>query len=153
MKLKNILIVVEDIERSKKFYQELFGLRVLTDLGGNVILTEGLVLQERPIWNQLIGREACQGDGYAELYFEENHMSAFLEKLKRYPEAIRFLTPLTEHSWGQRVIRIYDPDGHVIEVGEAMDFVIKRLCGNGMSVEEIARKTGFPTDQVAGICG
>ena len=81
MKLKNILLVVRNIQRSVKFYQELFGLTVLTDLGGNVILTEGLVLQERDVWNRLIGREARQGDGYAELYFEENDMSAFLEKL------------------------------------------------------------------------
>ena len=153
MKLKNILIVVQDMERSITFYRELFGLQVLTDLGGNVILSEGLVLQERDVWNRLIGQEARQGDACAELYFEENDMSAFLKKLEQYPEPIRFLNPLTEHSWGQRVVRIYDPDGHVIEVGEAMDFVIRRLCESGMSVEEIATKTGFPAQQVRGICG
>ena len=43
MKLKNILIVVDDVERSKNFYCHLFVLRVVTDFGGNVILTEGLV--------------------------------------------------------------------------------------------------------------
>ncbi len=153
MKLKNILLVVRDIERSVKFYRELFGLTVLADLGGNVILTEGLVLQERDVWNRLIGREARQGDGYAELYFEENNMSAFLEKLERYPEPVPFLNPLTEHSWGQRVVRIYDPDGHVIEVGEAMDFVIRRLYQGGMPVKDISAKTGFPVSQIQGICG
>ena len=44
MKLKNILLVVEDVERSRKFYHDLFGLDVILDLDGNVILTEGLVL-------------------------------------------------------------------------------------------------------------
>ena len=44
MKLKNILIVVNDMERSIKFYQELFGLQVILDQDGNVIMTEGLVL-------------------------------------------------------------------------------------------------------------
>ena len=39
MKLKNILFVVNDIEKSKRFYQELFGLRVITDFGENVSLT------------------------------------------------------------------------------------------------------------------
>ena len=33
MKLKNILFVVSDIEKSKKFYEELFGLKVITDFG------------------------------------------------------------------------------------------------------------------------
>ena len=46
MKLKNIVIVVKDVEKSKQFYKELFGLDVILDQEGNVILTEGLVLQE-----------------------------------------------------------------------------------------------------------
>lgn len=46
MKLKNIVIVVKDVERSKQFYKELFGLDVILDQEGNVILTEGLVLQK-----------------------------------------------------------------------------------------------------------
>ena len=46
MKLKNVLIVVKDMERAKGFYHDLFGLNVVLDNGGNMILTEGLVLQE-----------------------------------------------------------------------------------------------------------
>ena len=118
MRLKNILIVVEDIERSKKFYHDLFGLHVMTDLGGNVILAEGLVLQERTIWEKLIGKKAVSGDGNAELYFEENDFDGFLEKLQDYPEKIKYLNPLIVDDKGQRVVRIYDPDGHVIEVKE-----------------------------------
>ena len=50
MKLKNVLIVVKDIERSKKFYRDLFGLEMVLDNDGNMILTEGLVLQEEKYW-------------------------------------------------------------------------------------------------------
>lgn len=57
MKLKNVLIVVKDIERSKKFYRDLFGLEVVLDSGENVILTEGLVLQEEGLWKETIHRE------------------------------------------------------------------------------------------------
>lgn len=53
MKLKNILIVVKDIEKSKKFYHELFGLETIRDFDGNVILTEGLVLQAESVWKVL----------------------------------------------------------------------------------------------------
>lgn len=49
MKLKNVLIVVKDIERSKQFYHNLFGLNMVLDNDGNMILTEGLVLQEEKI--------------------------------------------------------------------------------------------------------
>ena len=37
MKLKNILIVVKDLERSRKFYHDLFGLELLLDQDGNLI--------------------------------------------------------------------------------------------------------------------
>lgn len=49
MKLKNVLIVVKDIERSKQFYHDLFVLNMVLDNDGNMILTEGLVLQEEKI--------------------------------------------------------------------------------------------------------
>lgn len=153
MRLKNVLIVVEDIERSKKFYQDLFGLRTLTDFGINVILTEGLVLQDRGIWERLVKKKVVWGDSDTELYFEENNMDDFIKKLDAYQEPVRYLNRLMEHDWGQRVVRIYDPDGHVIEIGEAMEFVAKRFHKAGMSLEEVSKKTQLPIEQVRGICG
>ena len=44
MRLRNILIVVKDIERSKKFYHDLFGLDIVLDNDGNIILTEGFIM-------------------------------------------------------------------------------------------------------------
>lgn len=119
MKLKNILFVVSDIEKSKIFYQELFGLRVITDFGENVILTEGLVLQQRDAWQDGIGKAVNFGGHDAELYFEESDMDGFLAKIKNLEIEVAFVEEQTpDHSWGGRVVRIYDPDKHVIEVGE-----------------------------------
>ena len=121
MKLKNILIVVNDIEKSKRFYEELFGLRVITDFGENVILTEGLVLQQKTIWQEGIKKEVNFGGHDAELYFEENDMEGFLAKLKNSELEVEFIEEKTpNHPWGGRVVRIYDPDRHVIEVGEVI---------------------------------
>lgn len=121
MKLKNILFVVSDIEKSKKFYEELFGLKVITDFGENVILTEGLVLQQKNVWEDGIKREVSFGGHDAELYFEESDMDGFLMKLKDSEQKVEFVDEQTpEHPWGGRVVRIYDPDKHVIEVGEAV---------------------------------
>ena len=36
MRLKNILIVVKDIEASKKYYHDLFGLNAILDNDGNI---------------------------------------------------------------------------------------------------------------------
>lgn len=118
MKLKNILIVVDDIERSKAFYRELFGLEVIRDFGENVILTEGLVLQERKTWEHFVEKETAYGGCDAELYFEETDMDSFLQKMKQSTWQIAYVNEDMKHDWGQRVVRFYDPDRHVIEVGE-----------------------------------
>ena len=130
VKLKNVLIVVKDIEKAKKFYHDLFGLDVVLDQEGNVILTEGLVLQDEAIWKKYLGKEVVPKNNSCELYFEEEaiqfleipeveekEIEAFSEKLeKQYPE-ICYVNRLITHSWGQKVIRFYDLDGNLIEVG------------------------------------
>ncbi len=120
MKLKNILIVVNDLEKSIAFYRDLFGLQVILDQGGNVIMTEGLVLQDAKLWKNVLGREITPQNNATELYFEERDIEAFAEKLERYPEPIEYVNRLMTHSWGQKVIRFYDPDGNLIEVGTPM---------------------------------
>lgn len=121
MKLKNILIVVKDIEASKRFYKDLFGLDVILDNDGNVILTEGLVLQDKHIWESFIQKDVTERGHDAELYFEEKDIDGMLKKLDESPYEIEYINRDLKHSWGQRVIRLYDPDGHVIEIGEPID--------------------------------
>lgn len=120
MRLKNVLIVAEDIERSKKFYKDLFGLNVVLDNEGNVILTEGLVLQDKKIWESFLARDVVPESNSCELYFEERNIEAFAEKLDAYEMPVTYVNKLMEHSWGQKVIRFYDPDGNLIEVGTPM---------------------------------
>ena len=117
MRLKNILIVVNDIEQSIKFYKELFGLQVILDQDGNVIMTEGLVLQDAKIWRNFIQRDLVPKNHMTELYFEEPDIEGFAKKLEEAEFAIEYVNELMEHSWGQKVIRFYDPDGNLIEVG------------------------------------
>lgn len=117
MRLKNILIVVKDIEKSKQFYHDVFGLDMILDNDGNMILTEGLVLQSKQVWQQFLGKEIVSQSNSCELYFEERDIDAFVEKLERlYPE-VQYVNRLMVHSWGQKIVRFYDLDGNLIEVG------------------------------------
>lgn len=120
MRLKNILIVVKDIEQSKKFYHDLFGLDTILDSDGNMILTEGLVLQDEKIWKTFLGKEIIPESNSCELYFEERDIEAFAEKLEKLYPFIQYVNRLMTHSWGQKVIRFYDLDGNLIEVGTPM---------------------------------
>ena len=120
MKLKNVLIVVNDIERSKKFYRDLFGLEMVLDNDGNMILTEGLVLQEEKYWKEFLGRDIIPENNSCELYFEESDIEGFIERLeKNYPD-VKYVNRIMTLSWGLTVLRFYDPDGYLIEVGTPM---------------------------------
>lgn len=120
MKLKNVLIVVKDIEKSRKFYHDLFGLALIVDNDGNMVLTEGLALQDEKIWKNFLGRDIIPENNASELYFEERDLEAFVQKLERLYPGVKYVNRLMTHSWGQKVVRFYDPDGNLIEVGTPM---------------------------------
>ena len=117
MKLKNTLIVVKNIEKAKQFYYDLFGLEMLRDNDGNMILTDGLVLQEERYWKEFLKREIIPQSNSCELYFEEADIEGFVVKLETLYPDIQYVNRLMTHSWGQTVIRFYDLDGNLIEVG------------------------------------
>jgi len=143
MKLKSPLLVVADMDRSVRFYQTVLGLRVVTDFGANKTLTGGLCLQTLDTWTGLIGNDAVSFSGNdAEIYFEEDRFDAFAEKLAGLE--IHYVHPVKEHAWGQRVVRFYDPDGHIIEVGENIKAVCRRFLDSGMTVEQVARRMDVP---------
>ncbi|MCR5202400.1 MAG: glyoxalase [Lachnospiraceae bacterium] len=116
MKLKNVLIVVKNIENSRRFYHDLFGLESLLDSEGNMILTEGLVLQEEKYWTESLGKEIISENNSSELYFEEADIEGFIEKLEKLYPKIKYVTPLNEDKLGQKMLRFYDMDGNLIEV-------------------------------------
>ena len=120
MKLKNVLIVVKDIEKSRKFYHDLFDIDLVLDNDGNMILTEGLVLQDEKIWKSFLDRDIVPKSNSCELYFEEQDIEAFIEKLEKLYPDIEYVNRIMTHSWGQRVVRFYDLDGNLIEVGTPM---------------------------------
>ena len=62
-----------------------------------------------------------------ELYFEEKNIEKFIEKLEKLYPSIQYVNRLMTHSWGQKVIRFYDLDGNLIEVGKG-DTLIKNIC-------------------------
>ena len=117
MRLKNILIAVKEVEKSKKFYHDRFGLNTILNSDGKVILTEGLVLQDEKIWRECLNKEVISKNHACELYFEEPDIEAFVEKLEELYPDVTYANRLMTHSWGQQIVRFYDLDGNLIEVG------------------------------------
>ena len=61
---------------------------------------------------------------------------------------VEFVHDVAEQPWRQLTVRILDPDGHMIEVGERMDVCLQRLAATGMTEEEIAESTTMPLEAV-----
>ena len=143
MKMKNTLLAVTDMDKSVEFYKKVLGLRVIMDFGANKTLTGGLVLQTLETWQEFIGTEnVAFGSSSFEIYFEEDNFDQFAEKLKICD--VEYVHPVKEHSWGQRVVRIYDPDKHIIEIGENLKAVCRRFLDSGMTPEQVAVQMDVP---------
>lgn len=136
------LFAVRDLKKSLAFYKEVLGLEILNDFGANVVLNGGLSLQTLDSWMGFLGKQPGEirlGGNDAELYYEADDFDAFLKVLDQHPE-VELAHPPQEHSWGQRAVRLYDPDRHIIEVGERMDRVARRFFAGGLNEEGVARR-------------
>lgn len=143
MKLKNPMLVVTDIDKSVEFYKKVFGLHVIMDFGANKTLTGGLVLQTLETYKAFIGTsDVSFGGNNLEINFEKDDFDKFSDKLKECD--IEYVPPIIEHSWGQRVFRFYNPDKHIIEVGENMKKVCKRFFNSGMTPEQVTERMDVP---------
>jgi catechol 2,3-dioxygenase-like lactoylglutathione lyase family enzyme len=147
MKYTCTLIAVKNMEKAKQFYHDVLGLEVVSDFGANVTLSGGIALQTADTWKNFIHKqeeEIVFGNNACELYFEEDDMDSFVKRLN----SIIYVHPLFEHPWGQRVVRFYDLDQHIIEVGENMNMVVKRFISTGLSIEETATRMDVPIEYV-----
>lgn len=147
MKYNCPVLVVTDMDKTVEFYKKVLGLRVITDFGANKTLTGGLALQTIETYKEFIGTNHISfGGNDFEVYFEEDDFDQFAEKLKEC--AVEYVHPVKEHRWGQRVVRFYDPDKHIIEVGENMEAVCRRFLNAGMTPQQVAERMDVPVDFV-----
>jgi hypothetical protein len=102
-------------------------------------------LQTLETWRELINKnDVSFYHNAVELYFEEDDFDGFTGKL----DGVKFIHPPVEHTWGQRAVRFYDPDGHIIEVGENLLVVIRRFIDSGMTVAETAVRMDVPVEYI-----
>lgn len=151
IKLVSSVIFVRDIKMSRAFYEGVLEQKPEMDHGLNVGYAGGFALWQMDIANQSIfGDVNHNGTGgekhAAELYFETRELDEVLARLEK--GSVQFIHGIQEQPWGQRVIRFYDPDGHIVEIGEPMDCVILRMLSNGSTAGEIAQRTFMPLDIV-----
>lgn len=147
MKLHSIVLFVKDIELSKTFYTKLIGLSVVHDFGNNVILSGGIsiwqIQQSHIISKEL---ETVSNSNRFELYFEAENIDEINLKLEQ--NSVTLLHPIHTEPWGQRTIRFFDPDSHLIEIGEPLEVFVMNMSKQGLSPEQISTQSGIPIETV-----
>ncbi|MCQ4669750.1 glyoxalase/bleomycin resistance/dioxygenase family protein [Lactonifactor longoviformis] len=147
MKYQGCLLAVRDISASKNFYENVLHQNAVMDIGGHVAF-EGFSLQQG--YADIVGFAAdCvkeQSHNF-QVYFEVEDLDQAYAELKHLP-SLQWVHEIREYPWGQRDIRVYDPDKHIVEIAEDMTTVIKRFFAQGMSSEEVAKRTMYPVEFV-----
>ena len=149
IEFESAVVFVKDVAASRQFYEGVLGQEVFMDFGPNVSFAGGLfaIWQVDHAHEILFGKPSGEvGQGELEVYFESDDVNGVV---KRFEEAaVEFVHPLREQPWGQRVVRVYDPDGHIVEVGEPIPVFVARFLSQGMSVEQVAERTSVPVEVV-----
>jgi catechol 2,3-dioxygenase-like lactoylglutathione lyase family enzyme len=149
---KSAVLFVRDVQASRKFYEGVLGQEVVMDHGPNIAFAGGFALWQADhafstVYDEDVPSGASMGARNLELYFETEALDDVWWSLEEAGTPV--VHGVREQPWGQRVFRVHDPDGHVVEIGEPMLVVIMRFLGQGMSVEAAAARTSMPVEVVA----
>ena len=140
------LVVVEDMERSKKFYREVLGQTIKEDYGQNVVFHGDFAIHLKDHYAGLIDHPIKAGGNNFELYFEHDDLDRIQSDLEELN--VDFVHGIRTQPWQQRVMRFYDPDRNIIEIGESMEDVCRRLSRQGKSIADIVKMTSLPEEYV-----
>ena len=147
IKFHSVVIFVKDIKYSKSFYTKILNEEIEHDFGKNVILKSGLSLWELGDHHIIAEQLNTNPNGHKiELYFESDDLVRIVERLKE--NSINFLHKMHEEPWGQRTIRFFDPDNHLVEIGEPLPVFIRNMHNKGLTIKEIEDKSGIPASTI-----
>jgi len=153
-KYKGVVLLVENVEKSKKFYTEILGQKIEMDFGRCIGFLDGFSIWDRSYalkMMELKEKDTKTNKWDAELYFEIEDLESLYGKIKS--KKIKFIHSIIEQPWAQRCFRIYDPDKHIIEFGEPMTVAIERLYDQGLTHNQIVKKTLMPVEFVLDVIG
>jgi len=154
LKTCSAALFVKDIETSKKFYIDLLGMSINLDFGKNVIFKNGFAIweiQNNHIIPTSLGLDTISDskNNRFELYFETENLADIFKTLKS--KNVIFLHQIHEEPWGQLTIRFFDPDNHLIEIGESMRQFVSRFYYQGLTKEQVSLRTSIPIETISNL--
>ena len=119
----NTIVLVKDIKVSKKFYTEVMGLKIISDYDTIVTFENHFVIHDsNNLLNTIYGKKPAKnllrGKRNIDIYFESDDLEAEYKKVSE--SGTKIIHGIKEQHWGQKVFRFYDPDNHIVEIGEPL---------------------------------
>ena len=138
----------------KVFYQEILKQEIKVDFGNCVGFKNGISLwkltEEYTIAKKLGKTYDSSGNKNLEICFETDHFEKVVSSIRKYN--LKYLHKTIEERWGQKTIRFYDPENNLVEIGETIPCFVKRFRNQGMSAEEVSKRTSVSIQMVNEIC-
>lgn len=154
LQFSSTVIICKDFEKMTAFYKDLLQQEVEVDFGNCIGFKSKISLwklsDEYPIAQKLGYSFSEKGNNNLEICFETENFEEIVAMLER--QDINFLHRAEEESWGQKTLRLFDPENNLIEIGESIPCFVKRFYNDGMSLEEVAKRTSVPLEYVKLIC-
>lgn len=122
IKFAHNVVFVKDINVSRKFYGELLGIPILQDFTIFILFENNFAIHQSKELIQTIyktdkpGSDDQQGRNNMDIYFESDALETIYTRLLE--NNVEIIHPIEKQSWGQRVFRFFDPDHHIVEIGE-----------------------------------
>lgn len=150
LKLQSTVLITSDLALMRKFYEDVLEQAVEFDFGNNIGYKSGLSLwelkQNYPISKALGYLYNKNGNHNLEICFETDEFEESISKIKQYN--VDILHDTVVETWGQKTIRIFDPEKNIIEIGETMKCFVSRYYNEGYSVEDISKLTSVPIEVI-----
>lgn len=151
MRLTSTVLIVADIEAAVSVYREVLAQEIAAQGADEVAFSSGLSLRQGAYPRRPPGK-AGEGERIPppmELYFETDDIDEVAGRI--FEAGLEILHPVAENPRGQRFMRFFDPDRHLIEVGEEVGAVVRREASFGVPAEMIAQRTDLPVARVLAI--
>jgi catechol 2,3-dioxygenase-like lactoylglutathione lyase family enzyme len=156
IRFKGPAAYVSNLDRSRAFYEDLLGFevnRVMRHEGGDIAVAYkvgiSIWLVTHAYWS-IFGTAASVppvlGHGNWENTFETSQFDDIYARLQQ--SGARFAHELRELPWGQQGFRVYDPDGHIIDISETHGALVRRLAAEGGSKASIAARVSLTYEQI-----
>lgn len=121
IRFRHSIALVKSIEESKRFYRDIIGLKVIREFDTFILFQDEFAIHAADLFYTYLNKPyhgEKMGHDNVDFYFTTSDLEGMQKKLKE--EKVAFIHEIYKHAWGEKVIRVYDPDGHILEIGDAL---------------------------------